>query len=105
MTDIPGTGAAAAQRRMINRFGHSVAVTGAGLSNGIVKAVVTTLPADPFQGPGKSARTHSMTVMADDLPSAPERGMTIDDGTTVWRVIDIEDERGTGTFRLIVERA
>lgn len=105
MFDIPGTAAADAMRRMHDRLGHDVAVTGAGLTAGTIKAVASTVPGDPFQGPGRSARTHSWTVMAADLPAAPTRGMTIDDGATIWRVIDIEDEAGTGTIKLIVERA
>lgn len=105
MTDIPGTDAAAALRRCHDKFAVDVTVTGAGLSGATVKAVPSNRAGDAFQGPGRSARTIAWTFMAADLPSAPTRGMTIDDGTTLWRVVDIENLGGSASFRLVVEAA
>lgn len=105
MIDIPGTDAADALRRMHNRFAVSVTVTGAGLTNGSVMAVPGTTAGEAFHGPGRSARTTRWDVMRDDLPDTPVIGMTINDGTTVYEVIDIEHRPGTASVRLIVEVA
>lgn len=104
MTNVPGADADAIA--IHNAFAKTVQYTGAGLSADDISAVKFDQPADPFQGPGSTARMIKFEILKSALSVKPDKEDEIVEASGVdWSVIDITDRDDIGAWHLIVERA
>ena len=103
---------AAAQAAVRAAFGVGVLYVGAGLAAGEIVAVKSDTAALPFQGGGDTLRQISFEVAQADLPSEPDKGELLLEGTapwsadtvtSVWAVNDITRRDDIGAWVLIVE--
>ncbi len=84
-----------------------IAFTGAGLdgTGDPIPAVYSQIDADPFQGPGSTARKTTYEVAKALLPGRPAKGNTFMDGAQLWRVIDAKSLDDIGRWLITAEKA
>jgi hypothetical protein len=84
-----------------------IAYTGAGLdgTGDPIAAIYSQVDADPFQGPGSTARKVTYEVAKALLPGEPRKGNSFVDGGDHWRVIDKKSLDDIDRWLLTVEKA
>lgn len=86
-------------------FAEPIIYDGDGLAAATIQVVWSDVAADPFQGPGNTARVVSCEVSQADLPQRPSKAGRITRAGRAWKVNEVTPRDDVGAWVLTLERA